>query len=248
VRPVSGLLVLALTLSTSFPSTALRAGPPAGEGTLIAAFITRTQILLCSDGRVVNSATGTKIADDWSKVRRLSTRAGMLTAGRDLPGLMRRFQAKLGDDPSARVTDVVELVRASLDEEWKAAFAAADRRAADTRVFVFVAGFDGYGAPRLFEIDSRSGFRVDEVPLFRSGRDIEIDALSTASGVDEEPSVMIAKHLNDDFRYAEQLPWFLAAFDATKEALGLRNPKIGGRTFAATIGAQTGFRDFSAER
>ena len=52
------------------------------SGTLIAALVTRSEILLCSDGRVVNSLDRTPIREDWPKVHRLTTRAGLLTAGR----------------------------------------------------------------------------------------------------------------------------------------------------------------------
>jgi len=211
-------------------------------GTLIAAFVTRAEILLCSDGRAVNSLDGKVISDEWPKVHRLSTRAGLLTAGRSLPGLTRRIEMKLGDSPSAPVTEVVDVVRASLAEEWAVLFPTAPKPGDESRVFVFVAGFDSRNAPRLFQLDSRSGFLVDEARVL-ADNELEIHAMSTGSGIDERPSDTIVKYLNLQTRRTDLDAWLLGGFNQTKDELARTNARIGGRTFAATIGAASGFRE-----
>jgi len=242
VRVLAGLLAGFLALASTSPRIAALAssGP---TGTLIAAFVTKAEILLCSDGRAVNSLDGRVISDEWPKVHRLSTRTGLLTAGRSLSGLTRRIELKIGDSPSAPVTDVVEYVRASLNEEWAILFPTPPKPADESRVFVFVAGFDSRNEPRLFQLDSRSGFLVEEARILADGHDLEIHAMSTGSGIDERPSETIVKYLNLQTRRTDLDGWLLGGFNQTKDELARTNAKIGGRTFAATIGAASGFRE-----
>jgi hypothetical protein len=242
VRVFAGFVAgfLALATSASGVASPARSAP---TGTLIAAFITKAEILLCSDGRAVNSLDGKVISDEWPKVHRLSARAGLLTAGRSLPGLTRRIETKLGDSTSVPVTEVVDVVRASLAEEWAILFPTPPKPADESRVFVFVGGFDSRNEPRLFQIDSRSGFLVEEARVLTDGHELEIHAMSTGSGIDERPSETIVKYLNLQTRRTDFNAWLLGGFNQTKDELARTNAKIGGRTFAATIGAASGFRE-----
>lgn len=220
---------------------------PATEGTLVAAFVTKTEIILCSDGRVVNSGDGSVVRDDWSKVHRLNDRVGMLTAGRDLPGLMSRVQSKLARHASGSLSETVSALRVALVEEWTKIASASSQAEPHGRSFVFVAGFDEAGAPRLFHLDSQTqpAFRVTEMPLFVDVRDLEIGAIATGAA-HHDPSAAIVKHLDGLQQRQPTLglhPLLLGAFNATKAQLAARNSRIGGLTFAATIDLENGFRD-----
>jgi len=221
-------------------------------GTLVAAFVTKTEIVLASDGRIVNSGDGSVVRDDWSKVHRLSERVGMLTAGRDLPGLLQRVRAKLklARQVSTTISETIGALRAALQEEWASVGVASSRSGTSGRAFVFVAGFDEHGAPRLFYLDSQSSpvFRVTEMPLFIEARDLEIGAIAT--GMEhQDPSATIVKHLDGLQTRQPGLDLhrlLLGAFNATKAELASRNSRIGGLTFAATIDLQKGFREITA--
>ena len=218
----------------------------ATEGTLVAAFVTRNEILLCSDGRVVNSADGVVVRDDWSKVHRVTDRVGMLTAGRELPGLDSRVGARLARTSSTAMAETVQALRLALLEEWGSVAATSSRSNASGRSFVFVAGFDEHGAPRLFHLDSRSqpAFRITEMPLFTDVRDLEIGAIATGTE-QEDPSMTIVKHLGGLQQRQPSLGLhglLLGAFNATKAQLAARNSRIGGLTFAAAIDRSKGYR------
>ena len=221
------------------------------EGTLVAAFVTRGEIVLCSDGRVVNSGDGAVVRDDWSKVHKISDRIGMLTAGRDLPNLLSNVQAKLMRQPQASIATTVAAVRTTLVEEWAGIAEAASRSGGHGRTFVFVAGFDEKGTARLFHLDSATtpAFQVTEMPLFSSARDLEIGAIAT--GIDnQDPSATIVKHLGGLHSRQPAIalhPLLLGAFNATKAELAARNKRIGGMTFAAAIDRQTGFRAITTQ-
>jgi len=219
------------------------------EGTLVAAFITKSEIVLCSDGRVVNSSDGAVVRDDWSKVHRLSDRIGVLTAGRDLPGLMSRVQSRLARQPAASMSDTVATLRQALVEEW-ASVTTASRSATKGRTFVFLAGFDETGAPRLFHLDSRTEpeFRIAEMPLFVTVRDLEIGAIATGTQT-EDPSATIVGHLGGLQHRQPTIGLhrlLLGAFNATKAQLAASNSRIGGLTYAATIDRTNGFREVTA--
>jgi hypothetical protein len=216
------------------------------EGTLVAAFVTRGEIVLCSDGRVVNAGDGAVVRDDWSKVHKISDRIGMLTAGRDLPNLMPHLGAKLGRHARAPLGETLTMLRTTLREEWAAIAAASSRSGGHGRTFVFLAGFDETGAPRLFYLDSQTtpAFQPTEMPLFDDARDLEIGAIATGTG-NQDPSATIVKHLGGLQTRQPTLglhPLLLGAFNATKAELAVQNKRIGGLTFAAAIDRQSGFR------
>jgi hypothetical protein len=221
---------------------------PELEGTLVAAFVTKTEIVLCSDGRVVNSSDGSVVRDDWSKVHQLNDRIGLLTAGRDLPGFTQRARVKLSRQTSTSMADTVNTIRVALQEEW--ASLANGHTPTQGRAFVFVAGFDETGAPRLFHFDSQSSpaFKVNEMPLFTVSRDLEVGAIAT--GMDQQdPAATIVKYLDGLQKGQPALGLhrlLLGAFNATKAELGSRNSRIGGLTFAATIDLTNGFRAITA--
>jgi proteasome subunit B (beta)-like protein len=222
---------------------------PSTEGTLVAAFITRNEIVLCSDGRVVSSADGAVVRDDWSKVHRLSDRIGVLTAGRDLPGLMTRVKSQLSRRPAVTMADTVATLRQSLVEEW-ANVTSGSRSAGRGRTFVFVAGFDESGKPRLFHLDSQTQpeFTLSEMPLFETVRDLEIGAIATGTQT-EDPSAVIVRHLGGLQRRQPTLglhQLLLGAFNETKTQLAASNSRIGGLTYAAAIDRTNGFRDVTA--
>ena len=222
---------------------------PSTEGTLVAAFVTKNEIVLCSDGRVVSSADGAVVRDDWSKVHRLSDRIGVLTAGRDLPGLMTRVKSQLSRRPAVTMAETVALMRQALIEQW-ATVTSGSRSAARGRTFVFVAGFDETGTPRLFHLDSQAQpeFKVSEMPLFVRVRDLEIGAIATGTPT-EDPSAVIVRHL-DGLQHRQPglglHGLLLGAFNATKAQLAASNSRIGGLTYAATIDRTNGFREVTA--
>lgn len=217
-----------------------------GTGTLIAAFVTKAEVLLCSDGRVVNSINRSTVRDDWPKVHRLTERTGLLTAGRDLPGLLGQFEKKLGAQRPEAVSAVASVARGSLEAEW-AGLAGRSGRTPAGRVFTVVAGFDADGAARLFYMDSasRPPFHLEQVGLFGSGQDLEVFAIASNSGANnEDVSALLVRNLETLARQqpgTDRRRLMLAAFNAAKEELGTRNSSIGGATFAASITPQTGF-------
>lgn len=214
-------------------------------GTLIAAFLTKTEIVLCSDGRAVNASTGVVVSDAWTKIHRLTDRVGLLTAGRDLPGLVPRFRAKQAAARPSTITQLADLLQGALDEEW-AALPPGDPGGGAGRSFVFMTGFDAVGAPRIFHLDSQARFRVQEMPLFGGGRELEIAAMSTGSGLTQDPSGLLLRQLQST-RTREPaidlLRWLLSSFDAAKAELASQDPRIGGRTFVAVIDVREGFRE-----
>ena len=223
----------------------------ATEGTLVAAFVTKGEIVLCSDGRVVNSADGVVVRDDWSKVHRLNDRVGMLTAGRELPG------ARFSHSRQARAD------RIHGDRRDRVGAADGARRGVEQRRGRHRAGRMGQAGrscswrdstsaarPGSFTWTARSrpAFRVTEMPLFTDVRDLEIGAIATGTE-QEDPSTTIVKHLGG--LQARQPTIGLHRIAARrvqrdKAELGARNYRIGGLTFAAAIDRQTGFRAITA--
>ena len=218
----------------------------ATSGTLIAAFLTKTEIVLCSDGRAVNASTGAVVSDAWTKIHRLTDRVGLLTAGRDLPGLVPRFRAKQAAARPSTITQLADLLQGALDEEWAALPPGGDPAGGGGRSFVFMTGFDAVGAPRIFHLDSQARFRVQEMSLFGGGRELEIAAMSTGSGLTQDPSGLLLRQLQTT-RTREPsidlLRWLLSSFDAAKAELASQDPRIGGRTFVAVIDVREGFRE-----
>jgi hypothetical protein len=208
-------------------------------GTLIAAFVTRSEILLCSDGRVVNSATRETVRDDWPKVHRLTDQAGLLTAGRDLPRLRDQFAAKLGSQRLEQVSAIATVLRGALEAEWSAIATSSGQTPAG-RAFAVVAGFDADRTARLFYMDSasRPAFLLQPVSLFGAGQELEIFAISSNLDANEDVSSLLVRRLD---ALARQQPapdrrgLMLSAFEAAKQELGARNRTIGGRTFGAVI-------------
>jgi hypothetical protein len=229
---------------------ALAASGTAGDtahqtGTLIAAFATQSEILLCSDGRVVNSANRATVRDDWSKVHRLTDRAGLLTAGRDLPRLREVFAARLGAQRPDMVSAVATVLRGSLEVEWSAMAIQTGRTPAG-RAFAVVAGFDAGGEARLYYMDSatRPAFLTQTVPLLNAGQDLDVFAIASNLDVNEDVSALLVRHL--DIRVKQQpganrRALMLAAFDAAKDELAGKNTTIGGVTFAAAITLADGY-------
>jgi len=208
-------------------------------GTLIAAFVTRGEILLCSDGRVVNSVSRAPVRDDWPKVHRLTDLTGMLTAGRDLPRLRDQFVVKLGSQRPKAVSAVATVLRGALEAEWSA-LASGGGQAPAGRAFAVVAGFDTGGGARLFYMDSasRPAFLLQAVPLFGAGQDLDVFAISSNIEANEDVSALLVRHLDALVRVqqsADRRRLMLAAFAAAKQELGARNASIGGETFAASI-------------
>ena len=243
VRGPAAWLALAVALLSSVPAPERDRGH--GTGTLIAAFVTKTEVLLCSDGRVVNSTNGSTVRDDWPKVHRLTDRSGLLAAGRDLPGLLGQFERKLGAQRPDAVSAVASVVRGSLEAEW-AGLAGRSGQTPAGRAFTVVAGFDADGAARLFFMDSasRPPFHLEQVGLFGAGQDLEVFAIASNSGANEDVSALLVRNLEALVRQqpgADRRRLMLSAFNAAKEELGRRNSSIGGATFAARITPQAGF-------
>ena len=244
------LIAAALVAAASLAVVAPRLSQDLGEashrsGTLIAALVTRSEILLCSDGRVVNSVDRETVREDWPKVHRLTARAGLLTAGRDLPSLRDRFAEKLGLQRPEAVSAVATVLRGSLEAEW-GAMAARSGRLPAGRVFAIVAGFDADRTPRLYYMDSATtpAFLMQTVPLFEAGQDLEVFAIASNLDRREEASALLVRHLDSLARQqpgGERRDLMLRAFDGAKQELAQRNPTIGGVTFAAAITPEGGY-------
>jgi hypothetical protein len=248
-RPlIAAALIAAASLALAAPRLPQDPdGAPHHSGTLIAALVTRSEILLCSDGRVVNSVDRATVREDWPKVHRLTTRAGLLTAGRDLPGLRDRFAEKLGPQRPEAVSAVATVLRGSLEAEWSAMAARSGRLPAG-RVFAIVAGFDTDRTPRLYYMDSATApaFLMQTVPLFDTGQDLEVFAIASNLDRREDASALLVRHLDSLVRQepgGDRRELMLRAFDAAKRELARRNPTIGGLTFAAAITPAGGYVD-----
>ncbi len=236
--PIAALMAL--------PALVPHAGTGYGAGTLVAAFITRTEILLGSDGRVVNSLTRETLRDDWPKVHRLTDQTGLLTAGRDLPRLRDQFAAKLGSQRPDAVSAVATMLRGALEAEWSALPPAGPGQPPAGRSFAAVAGFDAGGTPRLFYMDSasRPAFLLQPVALFGAGQELEVFAIASNLEANEDVSARLVRHLDAIARQqpgGDRRRLMLMAFEAAKEELGARNRTIGGATFAATIRPGEGY-------
>lgn len=213
-------------------------------GTLIAAFVTRSNILLCSDGRVVNSADGQVLREDWSKVHRLAHAVGLLTGGRNLPGLLTGIAAAI-ERRDVDVTRVATATRSVLEREWRQLSTAT--RPAEGRAVAIVAGFDARGRARVFHFDSddHPAFRPVEIPLFGRGTELDVVAIATGTGPDQDVSQAIVREVDVLYRRqpsTDRRQLFTTAFNAAKTELGARNSRIGGRTFVAEIDPVGGFR------
>ena len=241
-RTAAGL-VLALALVSMAAAAHRDTGHSAG--TLIATFVTRAEILLCSDGRVVNSVTRATVRDDWPKVHQLTGQTGLLTAGRDLPRLRDLFEARLGRQRPQAVSAVATVVRGALEAEWRALAPASGGTPAG-RAFAVVTGFDAGGAPRLFYMDSasRPAFLLQPVPLFGAGQELEVFAISSNIDANDDVSALLVRHVDALARQqagTDRRGLMLAAFEAAKQELGMKNPSIGGQTFAAIIARGGGY-------
>jgi len=242
VRRRAAGLVLALAL---VGTSSVGHGTAYDTGTLIAVFATRTEILLCSDGRVVNSVSRATIRDDWPKIHRLTDLTGLLTAGRDLPRLRDQFAAKLGNQRPQAVSAVATVLRGALEAGWTALTLEAGRAPAG-RAFAVVAGFDADGPARLFYMDSASKppFLLQPVSLFATGQDLEVFAISSNVDANEDVSSLLVRHVDALARAqpgADRRRLMLAAFAAAKQELATRNTSIGGDTFAAVITPAGGY-------
>jgi hypothetical protein len=244
--PLNAAALLAAALAV-LPGPFTRPSQSHAAGTLIAAFVTRGEILLCSDGRVVNSATRSALRDDWPKVHRLTDRAGLLTAGRDLPDLRERFNETLGAQRPEAVSAVATVLRGALEAEWRAIAARVGRRPAG-RVFAVVGGFDTDGVPRLYYMDSAAqpAFLMQTVPLFAGGQDLEVFAIASDLDRREDVSALLVRQLDVLVKQqpgGDRRALMLGAFDAAKRELAARNPTIGGVTFAAAITPAGGYAE-----
>jgi hypothetical protein len=220
------------------------------HGTLVAAFLTRSAIFLASDGRVIDSDSG-KIFDDWTKVHRLTEQVGMLTAGAYVKHLKEDIVCKCNSRGILDVVGVAQIASLVLQEIWRlnAGAIEAQGKLEEVRIFIFLAGFDETGQPRLFYSDNNSQpkFAIQERQLFRSGYDLEIAAISTGSGKWEDPSELLKEEIGariETGMSVQILPHLLySAFGATKKKLSVTNPRVGGKTFFSHIDPEGGYLD-----
>jgi hypothetical protein len=243
-RPSLLLLVLAIGGALT---TGGRVDP--GGGSLIAVFAMKSTLLLCSDGRIVRASDGQVLREDYRKVHKLTNRAGLLTAGRELPGLLTAVSGDVARRPDAAFDEVVAMTRTALVKEWRA-LPPGQNGAPSGRVFAYIAGFDQQNQPRLVELDSAATpmFRADAVPLLDRGQELDVAAIATTRGPNEDVSAVIVRHVDVLARSQpaiDRTRLLLSAFEASKAELSLRNPRIGGATFSAAITQDAGYRDLS---
>jgi len=223
------------------------------HGTLIAAFFTKDEIFLASDGRVNNIDNG-EVHDDWSKVHQINKSVGMLTAGACTPTLATDIINNCKSRGIETVDEVAKIAHLVLKEIWRLNVDMFEREGKldDIRIFIFLAGFDAHSQPRLFYLDNMSDpiFTIQERNLFQTATDIEIAALSTGSGEEENPSAMLAadirNNLSSNNAKQNSLPMALhSAFNSTKDRLSNRNSSIGGQTFFSRLSVSSGYQDIS---
>ena len=241
LHPVRVAVLVSLLAWSSLSAPAIRERAESGHhtGTLIAAFLTPSQILLCSDGRVVDSASGSIVSEQWTKVHRLTDGIGLLTAGRDLPGLAFTIAGDLSRRRSFGLREAVAATARHLQRAWAALPAGPEGRPVG-RAFAFLAGFDDEGRPRLFEFDSEHApvLGAREIPLFDTDQNLDIAAVVTGAGPKQNVSTLIVEHLDRVQRHAprtDRLKLLVKAFDGVKAELAAANPRIGGETFVASI-------------
>jgi len=216
------------------------------EGTLVVAFLMRNEILLCSDGRVVDALSGAVVRDDWSKVHQLTPMIGLLTLGRYLPNLVSSFRSQWSGRTGSSVLDAVTVLSLSLTEEWRNLTTQPGHLASDLRVFIFIAGFENTGQARLYYLDDRTDppFTIKERILFADGCDVEIAAMSHGSKGEQNPALAIRRQfaiIQKNQLLHNVRRQLLDSFEAAKDELSLMDSHIGGRTFAATINPARGF-------
>jgi hypothetical protein len=247
------LLAALLLALASLNLAALRAAPAGqAEGSLIAAFVTKQEILLCSDGRAVSSADGAIVREDLPKVHRLTSRIGMLTAGRTLPGLIARFKSGASAGESQPLVGLVGAMRDALQAEWQDVVASSNGGTTG-RAFAFVTGFDESGTPRVFYMDTYGArnLRVTEMSMLAGGRELEVVAIASGDDGSMDASAAIVRHIDAIHRRQPGLArqaLLVAAFKAAQDELSARDPRIGGRTFAAAIGAAGGYKTVDTGR
>jgi hypothetical protein len=222
------------------------------HGTLIAAFLTRDEIFLASDGRVIHNKTG-QIHNDWSKVHQINKYVGMLTAGAFIPPFKDAVVRNCNDRNIRTVEGVVQVASLILTEFWRSNVERIKQsgRLDEFRVFVFIAGFDVNNCPRLFYLDnmSKPKFSIQVRQLFQNGHDFEIGALSTGSGQEEDPSGLLTQEINCRIQQLGIIPnlslILYSAFSLVKDKLSKTNSRIGGKTFLSKIDRTDGFKDIS---
>jgi hypothetical protein len=243
------LVLVAVALSSALALASGRADVVEKGGTLIAVFAMKSTLLLCSDGRIVRASDGAVLREDYRKIHRLTTRVGLLTAGRELPGLLDRVTKSLGGRTAPTFDEVAEFVRLALTAEWRALPSGPNGKASG-RAFVYVTGFDEHDAPRLVQMDSAitPAFQPGAVPLLDHGTELDVAAIATTMGPNEDVSALIVTHVDRLARTQpslDRLRLLQSAFESSKAELSLRNPRIGGATFAALITPDGGYRDLA---
>lgn len=220
------------------------------EGTLIATFITKNKIYLLSDGRVINKIDGT-IRDDWSKIHKINNRVGMLVAGIYVPNLRDDIIRNCRERDLTSVKDVANISSLILQEIWNQYTANPEykEKIKNIRIFVFLVGFDENNVPHMFFLDNMSEprFKLQEKALFEVGDELEIGAMSYASGETENPSGMLIKYLtpyiNSKGKQIDLKRSIYSAFNSTKKELAEKTQQIGGKTFFAEIDIKNGYKD-----
>jgi hypothetical protein len=137
------------------------------------------------------------------------------------------------------VDQVAWIVRHEMEASWRIIeLRELPERIRQARAFAFVAGFDVNESPRLFYIDNKSNppFLLQERPLFTTGNDLEMGAMSTGSGELEDPSSMLAAEIQVRLPLQMTLHRLLEeSFNHVKDTLAAQYESIGGRTFSLVI-------------
>jgi len=220
------------------------------KGTLIATFITKNKIYLLSEGRVIDKRDGT-IRDDWSKIHKINNQVGMLVAGIYVPNLRDDIIRNCKERNLTSVKDVANISSLVLQEIWKQFTANPENKdkIKNVRIFVFLIGFDENKAPHLFYIDNMSEpkFKLQERALFQSGCELEIGAMSHASGKTEDPSAILLKYITPYItpkgKQIDLKRILYSAFNSTKKELAEKSRQIGGKTFFVEIEIKNGYKD-----
>lgn len=196
-------------------------------------FILKDQIILLSDGRVVNIKTKDILNDETSKVHRLSDKVGMLTAGRFIPGVKELIVENCNKRNFETIDEIAIIASNIFQTAWRKNY----DNTKDIRLFAFIVGFDRNYKPKLYYIDNMTAppLVLIERKLDLNSDNVEIGVMATGSNNENEVSKYLVENfsaLNEKLHPVERM---IEAFDLTKNQLSIENKSIGGNTFVSII-------------
>lgn len=207
------------------------------EGTLIAAIITKTKIMLFSDGRITEHLTNRVITDDFSKVHKITDKIGILTAGAYLDGLDNELVNICCIKGLKTIEDFIGELKGIVETKAEVVYKQRQSSRKDTKIALFIIGFDKSNKPHFYWMDNQteSPFKINERALFQPEHDVEIAAMSHGSGILENPSAILAGFIQQNIHNNTLEAAIRLGFEQTKNYLSAKNPSIGGKTFSLVL-------------